>query len=73
MLLQLHPMSLLVGARRSVLGQASAYCIFTWSLEADRASCVCSMSFGGSNIRPESTGYGTVYFGEVLPPSVALS
>ena len=23
------------------------------------------MSFGGSNIRPESTGYGTVYFGEV--------
>lgn len=24
----------------------------------------CSMEWGGSNIRPEATGYGAVYFGE---------
>lgn len=27
-------------------------------------SPVCSMEWGGSNIRPEATGYGAVYFGE---------
>ena len=33
---------------------------------------LCSMSFGGSNIRPESTGYGTVYFGEVSRAEIQL-
>lgn len=27
--------------------------------------CACRLSYGGSLIRPESTGYGTVYFGLV--------
>ena len=27
---------------------------------------MCSLVMGGSNIRPESTGYGTVYFGEEI-------
>lgn len=26
--------------------------------------CCCSLEWGGSNIRPEATGYGAVYFGE---------
>lgn len=26
----------------------------------------CSMEWGGSNIRPEATGYGAVYFGEEI-------
>lgn len=31
------------------------------------ATADCSMEWGGSNIRPEATGYGSVYFGlEIL-------
>jgi len=28
--------------------------------------CVLSMEWGGSNIRPEATGYGAVYFGDEI-------
>lgn len=27
---------------------------------------LCSIEWGGSNIRPEATGYGAVYFGEQI-------
>lgn len=36
--------------------------------DADTCCChyPCRMEWGGSNIRPEATGYGAVYFGEEI-------
>jgi hypothetical protein len=36
------------------------------------AFLLCSMSFGGSLIRPEATGYGLIYFVEVRSPHLRL-